>query len=690
MQQAQNAIEVLQANLDLGNQRLSYYTDQSHNVINFSESYALTLSGLSVVLNSSIATAEGLAAGASMVPYFTFGAAGFGGSPTADAGAGGKDAAEALKSGALAVKAIADAMDKSAAILNAIGKFSHTADDLGEKIAETNIDIKHTNRQLAGAQLALEIAQRNQALHQEQIDNFQKQIDFLNNKFTNDDLYNWMISSLSATYFQSYQLAYQMCKQVERCYQFELGIEDSSFIQFGYWDSLHKGLLAGETLNHDLRRMQASYLQQNARRYELSRFVSLASLPSTNPNYITAIQELLVTGSCDFSLPESLFDSDYPGHYNRRLTRASVTVVYPSPGKFDNVKATLTLSANRVRVKTDISSGYAEQPAGSDPRFLYSYAANSQKIALGNAQDDPGLFITAIASNIADQRYLPFENAGAISSWHLEMPQINNEVDLSTVGDVMLHFYYTALDGGMAFQTAVQADNAANLPTSGIKVFSAQNDFAASAASVANPYPLSPWQAFLTKPFVAFTTLAWPITAAQTSIVVASNTGFPAPGFNVSVGSEILEVTAVAGTTWTVARGQQGTTASSASEEAIVLIPSPAGSQVLTLAISPLKFPPWTRGKTISVSSLTVVAVAWTPGSFVLAPQAPLPTALVNLLPVAGVTEPNICSGTIALPANTPLGTWSFELQAQGAADFHSLTKNSIANVLLLVNYQVS
>ena len=87
-----------------------------------------------------------------------------------------------------------------------------------------------------------------------------------------------MVSSLSATYFQSYQLAYQMCKQVERCYQFELGIQNSSFIQFGYWDSLYKGLLAGETLNHDLRRMQASYLQQNARRYELSRYVSLGIL----------------------------------------------------------------------------------------------------------------------------------------------------------------------------------------------------------------------------------------------------------------------------------------------------------------------------------------------------------------------------------------------------------------------------
>ena len=69
------------------------------------------------------------------------------------------------------------------------------------------------------------------------------------------------------------------------------------FIQFGYWDSLHKGLLAGETLNHDLRRMQSSYLEQNARRFEISRFVSLA-------RWIPArLRTLLETGACDFDLP---------------------------------------------------------------------------------------------------------------------------------------------------------------------------------------------------------------------------------------------------------------------------------------------------------------------------------------------------------------------------------------------------
>ena len=69
-----------------------------------------------------------------------------------------------------------------------------------------------------------------------------------------------MVGQLSATYFQSYQLAYRLCLQVQACYQFELGLPQSSFIQFGYWDSLHKGLLAGEALNHDLRRMESSYL----------------------------------------------------------------------------------------------------------------------------------------------------------------------------------------------------------------------------------------------------------------------------------------------------------------------------------------------------------------------------------------------------------------------------------------------
>jgi Tc toxin complex TcA C-terminal TcB-binding domain/Neuraminidase-like domain/Salmonella virulence plasmid 28.1kDa A protein len=597
-------VEVAQRSIDNLNQALllaqqKYDFNNSQSFANAAEYTGTTLHAAASALKIISAVTTTIGAVAASVPNFTAGAAGFGGSPVATVNDGGAQAAKAAHMTGINLSTVADTIEIASGLANTIGSWQHRADNWAEAAKEAQIAIAQANIQLASAQLALQIAQKNQTLHQEQIDNAQKQIDFLTDKFTNDNLYDWMVASLSATYFQSYQLAYQLCKQVERCYQFELGIFDSSFIQFGYWDSLHKGLLSGETLNHDLRRMQASYLQQNARRYELSRYVSLGLLDPM------ALQQLLVAGKCDFSLPESLFDNDYPGHYNRRLTRVSLTVVYPSPSKFDNVKATLTQVTNKVRVKTTTSAGYPESPAGSDPRFVYNYAAVPQKIAMGNAQDDPGLFITTVTSNITDQRYVPFENAGAVSSWHLEMPQINNEVDLSTVGDIVIHLYYTALDGGGAFQQAVQADNLANLPTSGVKVFSAQNDFAA------------PWQTFLS-------TVAAP------------------------------------------------------------------ANQTLSLAMSAAKFPPWTRGKTISVTSLTVLTVGWGPGGFVLAPQVPLPTATVPVLPVAGASEPNICAATIALPANTPLGTWAFELQKQGAADFRSLTKNDIGDVLLMVNFAVT
>jgi hypothetical protein len=66
----------------------------------------------------------------------------------------------------------------------------------------------------------------------------------------------------------------------------------------------------------------------------------------------------------------------------------------------------------------------------------------------------------------------------------------------------------------------------------------------------------------------AGTTLTAPIaTAAQADVTVASAIGFPAPSFYINIGAEVLLVTAFGGadnTTWTVMRGQLGTTAATA------------------------------------------------------------------------------------------------------------------------------
>ena len=71
------------------------------------------------------------------------------------------------------------------------------------------------------------------------------------------------------------------------------------------------------------------------------------------------------------------------------------------------------------------------------------------------------------------------------------------------------------------------------------------------------------------------TTLAAPVTTTgQTSITVASSAGFPAPAagdqFRIRVGNEYMAVTAVSGTTWTVTRAVEGSTATTHSTGAAV------------------------------------------------------------------------------------------------------------------------
>lgn len=66
-------------------------------------------------------------------------------------------------------------------------------------------------------------------------------------------------------------------------------------------------------------------------------------------------------------------------------------------------------------------------------------------------------------------------------------------------------------------------------------------------------------------------------TVGQSSITVASSSGFPTKGdYRIRIDNEILVVTGGQGTsTWTVSRGQEGTTAATHSNSAVV-------TQVLT------------------------------------------------------------------------------------------------------------
>jgi hypothetical protein len=300
------------------------------------------------------------------------------------------------------------------------------------------------DKQIIGAKIRQQIAARERDNLDVQIENTKQADAFMRSKYTNQELYSWFIGQISAIYFQTYKMAYDMAKQAEKAFRFELGIESSNYIQFGYWDNLRKGLLSGEKLYQDLNRLDVAYLEKNKRDYEITKHISLSLI---NP---AALLKLKETGICEFDIPELLFDLDYAGQYFRRIKSVSVTIPCVV-GPYTSVSAKLTLLKNRVRKNGNSQTPYAYSGM-EDSNFTHNLVG-MQSIATSQAQGDSGMF----ELNFRDERYLPFEGAGAISTWRLELPAEFRSFEYSTISEVILHMNYTARDGGDALKQTVNA-----------------------------------------------------------------------------------------------------------------------------------------------------------------------------------------------------------------------------------------
>jgi hypothetical protein len=141
------------------------------------------------------------------------------------------------------------------------------------------------------------------------------------------------------------------------------------------------------------------------------------------------------------TVPEWLFDLDYPGQYMRRIKSVSISIPCVA-GPYTTISCKLSLLNSKYRKDTDIASGYPENPSG-DSRFNYIFG-NVEAITTSSAQNDSGMF----EMNFRDERYLPFEGAGAISTWAIELPPAYAQFDYNSISDIILHVKYTAFDDG--------------------------------------------------------------------------------------------------------------------------------------------------------------------------------------------------------------------------------------------------
>jgi len=301
-------------------------------------------------------------------------------------------------------------------------------------------ELMQIGEQVIASLIAEQVAYHDYKTTITQVQQAQDVQNFLQNKFTSAVFYNWMQSDIAGLYYQYYRFACDTARKAEQTMKQELmrpELDATQFIQFNYWDTGHQGLLSGEALYLDIKRMEMAYHDNNKRELELTRHVSLRQLDPL------ALIALRITGSCTITVPEWLFDRDCPGHYMRRVKTMGVST--PSVvGSFSSVNVTLSLQSSSIRTSPLLNGGvYARDTTQDDPRFT-DYFGGAESIVTSSGANDSGMFET----NLRDERFLPFEGAGAISTWTLSLPNQLRSFDYSTISDVILHMRYTAREAG--------------------------------------------------------------------------------------------------------------------------------------------------------------------------------------------------------------------------------------------------
>jgi len=359
---------------------------------------------------------------------------------------GGKKLAAVAEFAANGALAYADHVSYEAGQAAKIGSYARREQEWAFQSNLAAGEITQIFKQLRAAEIRQAITELELKSHRQQMKHAQEIERFLNEegtqtkgKKTNKALYAWMKREVKGLYGQCFQLAFDIARKAERALQHELGNPELSYLQFGYLAG-KEGLVAGEKLYLDIKRMEMAYHDLNQREYELTKHVSLLQV---NP---LALLQLRETGRCTVTLLETLFDMDGPGHYFRRIKTVAVSIPCVT-GPYASVNCTLTLLKSSIR-KTQVltDGGYAR--AESDDRFD-DYFGSLQSIVTSSAQNDSGLFET----NLRDERYLPFENSGVVSEWQLELPANPSKndprhFDYDTISDVILHLRYTAREGG--------------------------------------------------------------------------------------------------------------------------------------------------------------------------------------------------------------------------------------------------
>ena len=305
-----------------------------------------------------------------------------------------------------------------------------------------------SDQQITIAQDNVRVVEQESVIEQMKADHAKDVLDFLTNKFTSKDLYDWMSGVLERVYSFFVQQATAMAKLAERQLAFERQEAPLSYIQTDYWEMPseegtastsngkapdRRGLTGSARLLQDIYQLDQYAFETNKRKHQLTKTIALAQLDPF------AFQQFRETGVMTFATPMHLFDHDFPGHYLRLITRVRTSVVALIPPT-QGIRATLSFGGlSRVVIAGDIFQQVVVQ---RDP----------ETVALSSPLHATGLFEL---EQQADMLF-PFEGIGVDTTWEFRMPKAANPFDYRTIGDVLITIEYTALNSFDYRQQVIQ------------------------------------------------------------------------------------------------------------------------------------------------------------------------------------------------------------------------------------------
>ncbi|MCC8466245.1 Tc toxin subunit A-related protein [Photorhabdus bodei] len=310
-------------------------------------------------------------------------------------------------------------------------------------------EMKQIDAQLKSLTVRREAAVLQKTSLKTQQEQTQAQLAFLQRKFSNQALYNWLRGRLAAIYFQFYDLVVARCLMAEQAYRWETNDSSARFIKPGAWQGTYAGLLAGETLMLNLAQMEDAHLKQEQRALEVERTVSLAqvyqSLGEKSFALKDKIEALLQGGketaagndgnqlkltsntlSATLTLQDLKLKDDYPDDMQLGKTRRikQISVSLPALlGPYQDVQAVLSY--------------------GGDATGL---AKGCKALALSHGLNDNGQF----QLDFNDGKFLPFEGIDINDKGTLTLSFPNatskQKTILQMLTDIILHIRYTILE----------------------------------------------------------------------------------------------------------------------------------------------------------------------------------------------------------------------------------------------------